>query len=197
MANNEFAKALKFLRENHNLPQTVVAEIADIIQSDYSAFERQKRELNLNDADNISSKVWGVHYDKFVAFSKQEVIIKDLPKPTQIAIEKYKDKPLPKSDSLLANALDELIGGEHFNTPTTSKLTHVKMGEKLKSKKTSEITSLLGRPPRNKTIKSIGKLGAQHIYIHVTHAAKFEKLSNDDLIKLIKDKEANLTLDKE
>ena len=98
---------------------------------------------------------------------------------------------------VFANTIDSLILKGHFNTPTTSKLTLAAMGEEFKDKNPSEITSLLGRSPRNEDIKSIGKLGTQHIYIHVDHASKFEKLSNDELIELIKAKEANLTSDKE
>lgn len=98
---------------------------------------------------------------------------------------------------VFASTIDNLISKGHFNTPTTSKLTLAAMGEEFKDKKPSEVTSLLSRPPRNENIKSIGKIGTQHIYIHVKHVAKFEKLSKEDLIKLIKDKEANLTSDKE
>lgn len=86
---------------------------------------------------------------------------------------------------LLATELDRLISEGHFASPTTSKLVHLKMDEKLANRKTSEITSLLGRSPRNKQITSIGKYGTQKIYIHKDFATQYKKLTNERLAALI------------
>lgn len=97
---------------------------------------------------------------------------------------------------LLATELDKLIAGGHLNTPITSKLLHAKMDNKLAKKKTSEITSLLGRPPRDKIIISIGTYGTQKIYIHQDYASQHKKLSKEELIKLITDAEQKASDDK-
>lgn len=196
MANDEFAKALEFLRKKYNLTQTVVAEIAGIIQSDYSAFERQKRQLNLNDANKISLKVWGVPYNRFVEFSKETIILENLPKATQLAIEARINKRLRSSESILANSLDKLIVNGFFNTPKTSKLAHQEMGEEVKDKATSEITSLLGRSPRNKTILSLKEPKSPKIFVHKDHISKYEAMSKEELDEIILKEEVKLRLDK-
>lgn len=89
----------------------------------------------------------------------------------------------------LATELDRLISEGHLNTPTTSKLIHAKMDSKLAKRKTSEITSLLGRTPRNKEIISIGKRGTQSIFIHKNYADEYKRLNNEKLIELIVDEE--------
>jgi|SRR5690606_27978302 len=189
MANREFASALKRLRLKYNLSQAAVAEVAGISQPEYSAFERLKRKLNLDDADNIATKVWGKPYNNFVSFANKEINVKNLPKSTQKLIKDARGKKLTDTSNLLATELDRLISEGHFASPTTSKLVHLEMDRKLANRKTSEITSLLGRSPRNKQIISIGTYGAQKIYIHKDYAAKFEKLTNEELASLIEKQE--------
>ncbi|WP_262250010.1 helix-turn-helix domain-containing protein [Parapedobacter soli] len=185
MANREFASALKRLRLKYKLSQAAVAGVVGITQPEYSAFERLKRKLNLDDADNISKKLWGKSYDEFVSFASKEIDIEALPKTTQEIIEKASGKKITDTSNLLATELDRLISEGHFGSPTTSKLVHAEMNNKLANRKTSEITSLLGRSPRNKQIVSIGKYGSQKIYIHQNHAAQYEKMSNEELAALI------------
>ena len=185
MANREFASALKKLRLKYNLSQAAVAEVAGISQPEYSAFERLKRKLNLDDADNIATKVWGKLYNNFVSFANKEIDVKNLPKSTQKLIKDARGKKVTDTSNLLATELDRLISEGHFASPTTSKLVHLKMDDKLANRKTSEITSLLGRSPRNKHITSIGKYGTQKIYIHKDFAAQYKKLTNEELAALI------------
>jgi|GEM_PF-817048 len=189
MANKEFALALKRLRLKYKLSQAAVAGVAGIMQPEYSAFERLKRKLNLDDAENISKKVWGKSYDEFVSFANKEIDIETLPKSTQEIIENARGKKMTDTSNLLATELDRLISEGHFSSPTTSKLVHVKMNNKLAKRKTSEITSLLGRSPRNKQIIFIGKYGAQKIYIHQDYAVQYEKLPNEELVNLIVEQE--------
>lgn len=185
MANREFALALKKLRIKYKLSQAAVAGVAKITQPEYSAFERLKRKLNLDDADSISTKVWGKSYSDFVSFAHKEIDAGNLPKATQEIIKNAEGKKLIDTSNFLATELDRLISEGHFNFPTTSKLVHAKMSDKLANRKTSEITSLLSRSPRNKQIVSIGKHGSQKIYIHKDYAARYEKMSNDELVSLI------------
>src|SRR5690606_40905564 len=58
----EFRTALRELRLKFNLIQRQIAELAGILQTDYSDFETGKKKLDLDSADNISTKVWGVSY---------------------------------------------------------------------------------------------------------------------------------------
>src|SRR5690606_19359715 len=88
-------------------------------------------------------------------------------------------------ERLLAREVDRLISEGHFSSLTTSKLVHAKIDDKLANRKTSEITSLLGRSPRNKQIVSIGKYGLQKIYIHQDYATQYKKLTNERLAALI------------
>lgn len=146
--------------------------------------------LNIKKMINIAD-VFGIPYYHFANPKAAIPSLNKLPKPTQAKIAERQRKGITVRDNenKFSSKLDNLILKGHFNTPTTSKLTLAAMGEEFKDKKPSEVTSLLSRAPRNENIKSIGKLGTQHIYIHVTQAAKFEKLSNDELIELIKKKE--------
>ncbi|WP_270087078.1 helix-turn-helix domain-containing protein [Sphingobacterium sp. SYP-B4668] len=154
--------------------------------------------LNIKKMINIAS-VFGIPYYHFANPKAPIPSLNKLPKPTQekIAERQRKGVMVRDGENKFSSKLDSLILGGHFNTPTTSKLTLAVMGEEFKDKNPSEVTSLLNRPPRDEDIKSIGKLGKQHIYIHVDHAEEFEKLSKEALIELIKDKEANLNLAKE
>jgi len=189
MANKEFAQALKWLRLKYKLSQEAVAKIAGIIQSEYSAFERLKRKLSLDDADKLAKKVWGVPYTDLVKFSRSDIHLEILPYPTQEAIAASSSNKLKSSDNLLAKELDHLISTNKLNKPTTSKLLLAQMDKSLANKKVSEVTNLLRKAPRNKTIVSIGKSGTQSIFVHKNYAQKYEKLSKKKLIELIVDEE--------
>ncbi|MCW8312061.1 helix-turn-helix domain-containing protein [Sphingobacterium sp. InxBP1] len=185
MANEEFSRALKYLRLKFKLSQETIAKIAGIIQSDYSAFERLKRKLTLDDANKISTRVWGVSYNKFVEFSKNDIDIKDLPSPTQTAIEKSTRNKLRSTENLLANELDRLISEGHLNKPTTAKYLHSQMDKKLEKRKFTEITNLLSKPPRNQMIVPLFKSSSPKIFVHKDHAEKYEKMSKDEILKLV------------
>lgn len=196
-ASLEFRKALKMLRQKFNLTQNQIAGIANITQADYSDYEIGKKKLDLDSANNLSKEVWGTPYTDFVAFSKKEIDIDKLPPSTAKIIRESENKKLRDTSNLLATELDRLISEGHFNSPTTSKIVHLKMDNKLTNRKTSEITSLLGRAPRNKQIIFVGKYGAQKIYIHQDHSGKYEKMTNEELGALIAKQENKGTNDKE
>jgi len=189
MANQEFSKALKYLRLKFKLSQETVANIAGITQSDYSAFERLKRELNLNDANNISTLIWGVPYTKFVEFSKEEINIENLPLPTQAAINKSTGNKLRSTENLLANQLDRLIAEGYLNSPTTAKHLHSQMDKSLSKKSSAEITNLLSKSPRNKIIMSLFKNSSPKIFVHKDYAADYEKMSKEEILGLINNSE--------
>lgn len=185
MASIEFRKALKTLRLNFKLSQSLISTVAGIDQTEYSAFETGKKKLDLDSANNLSTKIWGVRYTDFVAFSNRKINISKLPAATRKIIKESENVSLNDSSNLLANALDKLIKEGFLNTPTTSKLIHDAMGEDLKNKNTSEITSLLGKPPRNKIIASIGGYKNQKIYIHHEYKDKYSLLTKEELISRI------------
>src|SRR5690606_25371324 len=130
-------------------------------------------------------------------FSNKEIDINKLPPATFKEITESENNKLRDPSNALATELDRLISDGHFNSPTTSKLVHLEMNDKVTNRKTSEITSLLGRSPRNKQIVSIGKYGSQKIYVHQDYAAQYEKMSNEELAPLIAKQENKDINDKE
>ncbi|MDR2269656.1 MAG: helix-turn-helix domain-containing protein [Sphingobacterium sp.] len=187
MANEEFSRALKFLRLKFKLSQETIAKIVGIIQSDYSAFERLKRKLTLDDANKISTSVWGVSYSKFVEFSKNDIDIKNLPLPTQTAIERNTASKLRSTENLLANELDRLISEGYLNKPTTAKNLLAKMDKSVAKRKSTEITNLLNKPPRNQMIVALFKNSSPKIFVHKDSVSEYEKISKNDLLKIAND----------
>jgi|GEM_PF-404430 len=165
---NDFARLIKSNTDNVN----------DIIAG--------KVGLTIGKMINIASLFGQVYYDfanpNHPVPERSELVknIKDVISRRKSIGKKDIDK-----ERLLATELDRLISKGHLNTPTTSKLLHAKMDSKLAKRKTSEITSLLGRTPRNKEIISIGKSGTQSIFIHKNYAEEYKKLSKDVLTELI------------
>lgn len=186
MANEEFSRALKYLRLKFKLSQEIIAKIAGIIQSDYSAFERLKRKLNLDDANKISTRVWGVSYKNFVEFSKEEIDLKKLPLPTQVAIAESTGGKLRSTENLLAKELDRLISEGYLNKPTTAKHLHSQMDKKIEKRKFTEITNLLSKSPRNKIIVSLFKRSTPKIFVHKDYASKYDKMSKEEVLQLFK-----------
>ena len=189
MANEEFSKALKYLRLKYKLSQETTAKLAGIKQSDYSAFERLKRKLSLDEADRISTLVWGVSYKKFVEFSKKEIDLNDLPSSTQTAIAESTGNKLRSTENLLANELDRLILEGYLNKPTTAKHLHAQMDKKLTKKKFTESTSLLSKSPRNKIIVSLFEKSSPKIFVHKDFASKYEKMSKEEILGLIRNRQ--------
>ncbi|MCY4780189.1 helix-turn-helix transcriptional regulator [Sphingobacterium sp. UT-1RO-CII-1] len=186
MANEEFAFALKSLRLLFNLSQEKVATIAGIIQSDYSAFERQKRELTLNNADLLAQKIWGVSYRELISLYKNGVVLQNLPKETQIAIETSANKKLQNQTNFLALELDRLISEGLLNQPITSKQILKKMDSNLWNKNSIEITNLFNKAPRKHYIIKLDiKINKQLVYVHKDYAELFCNLSSNDLIELV------------
>ncbi len=189
MANEEFSKALRYLRLKYKLSQETVAKLAGIKQSDYSAFERLKRKLSLDEADRISTLVWGVSYKEFVEFSKKEIDLNDLPSSTQTAISESTGNKLRSTENLLANELDRLISEGYLNKPTTAKHLHSQMDKKLEKRKFTEITNLLSKSPRNQMIIPLFKNSSPKIFIHKDYVAKYEKMEKDEILELIRTSE--------
>ncbi len=163
-ANREFAEALKRLRLKYNLLQKQISEIADITQSIYSSYERGSTQMGLNDANNISRKVWGVGYREFVNFAKGDVTLNELPKKTINAIEESKKVKIKEQDGLLAQELDRLIGEGYLNSPITSKQLLSHMHPDLHGRNATEITNLLIKPPRNKDVITVGKNANENLF---------------------------------
>lgn len=156
-ANLEFAQSLKKLRLKFNLLQKQVSEIAGITQSVYSSYESGSTHMGLNDADNISKKVWGVGYKQFVEFANKKVSLKDLPNITLHAINESKKIKIKEQDGFLAQELDRLTKEGYLNAPITSKQLLAHMHPDLHSRKSTEITNLLIKAPRNKFVAIVDK----------------------------------------
>ncbi|WP_293937175.1 hypothetical protein [Sphingobacterium sp. UBA5996] len=92
-------------------------------------------------------------------------------------------------DRLLANELDRLISEGGLNKPCTAKYLHSKMDEKLSEKQSTEITNLLSKSPRNKIIVSLFEKTSPKIFVHKDHAAKYEKMSKEEILGLINNRE--------
>lgn len=148
--------------------------------------------LNIKKMINIAD-VFGIPYYHFANPKATIPSLNKLPKPTQekIAERQRKGITVRDNENKFSSKLDNLISKGHFNTPTTSKLTLAAMGEEFKSKSASEITSLLNRPPRNKTILSLKEPKSPKIFVHKDHIVKYQAMSNEELLKLIEEKDIN------
>lgn len=126
--------------------------------------------------------------------AKEELIknIKDV-----LARRKTIGKKPIDTDRILASELDRLITEGYLNTPTTAKLLHSKMDKKLAERKSTEITSLLTRPPRNKEIIALKAIKSPKVFVHKDYVSKYEKMTKEDLIKLVKNMEKKAFGDKE
>jgi transcriptional regulator with XRE-family HTH domain len=89
-------------------------------------------------------------------------------------------------DRLLANELDRLISEGYLNKPTTAKYLHSQMDKKLEKRKFTEITNLLSKPPRNQMIVPLLKNSSPKIFIHKDYASKYEKMSKEELLIILK-----------
>jgi|SRR5690606_26260755 len=185
MVSENYRSALKALRLKFNLTQQQVAEVAGIEQTKYSGFETGKLKLDLDSAQKLSKKIWGADYTNFVSFSKTEIDITKLPYATQKAIKASENTTLNDSTNLLANELDRLIAEGHLNTPNTTKLLHTKMDKKLANRKSTEITSLLTRPPRNKEIIALDVSKSPKVFVHKNYTSKYEKMTREEVLELV------------
>lgn len=184
--NTSFREALKKLRTQYKLTQTTVAKIAGIEQAEYSSFETGNRNLGLNEANNLSFKIWGTSYNKFVEFSSKKIIVKNLPKDTRKAIELSKTTKLNDDSNLLANELDRLINEGRVNKPITAKILHSLMHKKLKNRSPAEITSLLNKEPRNHNIRKLdNNVSREKVFIYKDFFDEYNQLSTEELKELI------------
>lgn len=166
-ANSEFREALILYRKHFGLTQQIVADIANMKQSEYSDFESGKRPLHLNDADDISKRVYGMGYKTFAKNNEKYPAMAELPQATQEAIQMIKEKgtKLRTSEGKLANALDNLISTGKLDHPITAKEVFELMPPEIQEhSKENEITNLLGKSPRNKIIEQVGKKGRSNLY---------------------------------
>jgi transcriptional regulator with XRE-family HTH domain len=92
-------------------------------------------------------------------------------------------------DRLLANELDRLILEGYLNKPTTAKHLHSQMDKKLEKRKFTEITNLLSKPPRNQMIVPLFKSSSPKIFVHKDYVSKYDKMSKEELLRLIRNSE--------
>lgn len=166
-ANSEYRRVLLLYREHFNLTQKEVAKIAGVKQSEYSGFETGKRFLYLNDADNISLKVWGKKYNEFTKNVGTYPTVDHLPVRTQQVIEQRKlsGSKLRDTESKLAKALDQLIEIGQLNEPITAKnIWELLPIETREESIPIEITNLFNKAPRSEIIAKVGKTGREFLF---------------------------------
>ncbi len=169
---NDFAKLIKSNKDNVN----------DILNG--------KVGLTIGKMITIANVFGQVYYNfanpNYPIPDKEELIrnIKEVLKRRKSIGKKSIDK-----DRLLANELDRLISEGSLNTPCTAKYLHLKMDEKLSEKQSTEITNLLSKSPRNKIIISLFKNSSPKIFVHKDYASKYEKMSKEDVLELIRNSE--------
>lgn len=110
-----------------------------------------------------------------------------LPEKTKVVILRRKKIGTPTRDyrALLAKNLDKLIQEAEVNVPTTSAILLGKMDKQLETRNPSEITNLLRKPPRNKFIVPLTKIGAQQVFIVKDYLEKYQELTEDEIRALI------------
>jgi len=69
--------------------------------------------------------------------------------------------------------------------PTTSAILLGQMDKQLETRNPSEITNLLRKPPRNKFIVPLTKIGAQQVFIVKDYLEKYQELTEDEIRALI------------
>lgn len=187
----EYGNQVQKYIDTFGLVEEDLGKLTNSTSTNIKNITKGKVGLNIKKMISIAT-VFGVTHYHFSNPKSTLPSLKQLPKITQEKIAERQEKGIIDRDqeNLFSNKLDKLIKQGHFDTPTTSKLTLDKMGKEFNDKNSSEITTLLGRSPRNKIIKSIGKHNKQIIYVHMDHAEKFEKLSEEELSKIILDQES-------
>jgi len=169
---NDFAKLIKSNKDNVN----------DILNG--------KVGLTIGKMITIANLFGQVYYNfanpNYPIPDKEELIknIKEVLKRRKSIGKKSIDK-----DRLLANELDRLISEGSLNKPCTAKYLHSKMDEKLSEKQSTEITNLLSKSPRNKIIISLFKNSSPKIFVHKDYAAKYEKMSKEEVLQLVDNSE--------
>lgn len=110
-----------------------------------------------------------------------------LPEHTKAVIQRRKKIGTPKRDygALLAKNLDKLIQTDKVSVPTTSAILLAQMDKALETRNPSEITNLLRKPPRNKFIVPLTKIGAQHVFIMKEYLEKYQELTEEEIRALI------------
>ena len=131
--------------------------------------------------------LFGITYYEFANPSFPVPGYEQLPEKTKEAIERRKKTGTPIRDysALLAKNLDRLIQEDKIAVPTTSILLLKQMDKQLENRNPSEITNLLRKPPRNKFIVPLTRIGAQHVFIMKEYLEKYQELSEDEIRVLI------------
>lgn len=128
--------------------------------------------------------LFGISYYVFGDISKEPVSsFEHLPEQTKQKINERANKGIVErnSDNLLANELNRLIAEGKLNTPTTAQILQLSMDSRIAKRSATEITSLLNKPPRNKYIAKLKKVGKQIVFVHKDFAAQYADTSVADL----------------
>lgn len=169
---NDFARLIKSNKDNVN----------DILNG--------KVGLTIGKMIAIANLFGQVYYDfanPNYPISDKEVLVKNIEEV--LKRRKSIGKKTIDKDRLLANELDRLILEGYLNKPTTAKHLHAQMDKKLTKKKFTEITSLLSKSPRNKIIVSLFEKSSPKIFVHKNFASKYEKMSKEEILGLIRNRE--------
>ena len=133
------------------------------------------------------AELFGITYYEFANPDFPIPFYEQLPEKTKEVIERRKKTGTPIRDysALLAKNLDRLIQEDKITVPTTSTLLLKQMDKQLEDRNPSEITNLLRKPPRNKFIVPLTRIGAQHVFIMKEFLEKYQGMSEDEIRVLI------------
>lgn len=177
-------EALKF----YGLSSSDLAKLINASSSNIDDILKGEAGLNYIKMKRIS-EVFDLNYYEFGNPEVEFVAFEYLNEKTKEVIKNRKKTGKDSRDKTryLAIELDRLIKSELFNKPIISSQVFSRMEIDKAGRKSTEITNLLSKEPRNSIIYRIDcKSKKDVIFIHKDYFDKFNDLSDDDLIAIIK-----------
>ncbi|MDM1450384.1 hypothetical protein [Myroides odoratimimus] len=148
-----------------------------------------KGEVGLGYAKMVMiSDVFGLKYYEFGNPKKRFLPIQKLDISVQKVILERRGKGIAKRDKTnsLAKELDRLILEGTFDSPITASKAFSKMNLNSNSRKSTEVTNLLNKEPRNnKILRLKNKIKNNLVFIHKDFYDDYKGLTKAELIELI------------
>lgn len=134
------------------------------------------------------SKVFGLQYYEFGNPKVEFLDYNLLGQKTREVIAKRRENGKYKRDltNNLSKKLDVLIDKGDFDIPILASQAFAKMKVTTVGNKSTEVTNLLRKIPRNKVIYALDfKLGNSLVFIHKDFYELFNKMKKEDIVKII------------
>lgn len=182
----EFGKQVKKYLNASGLSENDLAKLLNSSNKNVTDIISGNVGLNIDKMIKIA-KIFNVAYYNLANpyfslpdFSDLNEITKDLIKKRKITGIKTIDK-----NHTLANELNRLIKEGKLNRPNTTKNLLTYMESSLKERNPSEITSLLNKAPRNKSIILLRQIKGINYFIHKDFKDKYTTLSDEEIVVLV------------